>query len=216
MPFLFLYVYFIALSFIVSLIVYSNKNYLYLKLFPPFLFATLLAEFVGSYIGNIGKNNYFIYNFFTIVEFCFYMFFITKVISNAKAKKIIMIGSLIYALISISNILFFQGMKTFHTVTYSLGCLVIVAVCIYYFFELFRSPKSIKISTDPAFWICSGLLFFYCCGFPLYAFLNFWGHVKLVRENFQDLITILNIFLYSLFTIAFLCSKTRNYISSSL
>lgn len=215
MSFLPVYFYFIALSFIVSLVVYSSSRHPYLKLFPPFLFATMAAEFAGNYLTSIHEPNTFIYNFFSVIEFIFYMLLISLIIKNGKVKKIIRVSSVLYAIISIVNILFFQGMEKFHTVTYSLGCLLIVVICIFYFLELFSSPRSVKLSADPAFWICSGLLFFYCCGFPLYAFLNFWAGFKWMRKSFTDIVSILNIFLYSLFVISFLCSRTRKYISSS-
>ncbi|MGZ8557320.1 MAG: hypothetical protein ACXWWC_03260, partial [Chitinophagaceae bacterium] len=79
-------------------------------------------------------------------------------------KKIIKAVLLIYALTSTVNIIFIQKMKAFHTITYSLGCLLIVIFCFYYFLELFKLPKSVKLKNNPAFWICTGLLFFYCCG----------------------------------------------------
>ena len=127
-------------------------------------------------------------------------------------KKIIRITILFYAITATTNIVFIQKMKTFHTVTYSLGCLLIVVFCIYYFLELFRLPKSVKLKNNPAFWICTGLLFFYCCGFPLYGLMNYWiGISKLILQNFSNIVTILNIFLYTLFAIAFLCIKTRKY-----
>ena len=210
-----LYFYFIVLSFIVSLVVYSSPRHPYLKIFPPFLFATLAAEFAGSYLMYIHEPNAFIYNFFSVIEFVFYMLLISLIIKNGKVKKIIRLCSLLYVIVSIGNILFFQGIKNFHTVTYSMGCLVIVIICIYYFFEIFSSPGAVKLTADPAFWICSGLLFFYCCVFPLYAFLNFWAGFKWMRKSFTDIVNILNIFLYSLFVISFLCSRTRKYISSS-
>lgn len=214
MAFLPIYIYFIALSFLVSLSVFHKfRGFLfYLKLFPPFLFATLIAEISGSYLWSVGKNNLSLYNFFTAFEFCFYLWIISLVINNIRAKKIIRIVSVFYALSAIANILFIQKMKTFHTVTYSFGCLLVVAFCIYYFFELFRIPKSIKLKNNPAFWICSGLLFFYCCGFPLYGLINYWSGIStLITNSFDHIVTILNIFLYSLFTIAFLCIRTRKY-----
>lgn len=216
MSFLQPYFYFIALSFIVSLFAYKDFRYPYLKWLPPFLFLTLIIEFVASYINGVkGDPNTAIYNLFSVFEFCFYLFLISLIIRNAKAKKIIAFASLFYAFVSLGNIFFFQGINHFHTVTYSLGCLMIVAACIYFFLELFRLPRAVKLSVDPAFWICSGLLFFYCCGFPLYAFLNFWAQFEWVVTNFQKIVAILNIFLYSLFIIAFLCHKTRKYTSSS-
>jgi hypothetical protein len=214
MAFLPLYMYFIALSFLVSLSVYlkPRTSFSYLKLFPPFLLATIVTELLGSYLWSRGKNNLTLYNFFTAFEFCFYLWIISLIISQKKVKRIIRMTIIFYAFAAVSNIFFIQKMKTFHTVTYSLGCLLIVLFCIYYFLELFKLSHSMNLKNNPAFWICSGLLFFYCCGFPLYGLINFWSGIsKLVLKNFDQIVTILNIFLYSLFTIAFLCIRTRKY-----
>jgi hypothetical protein len=215
MGFLPVYFYFIVLSFIVSLLVYSGNRYRYIKLFPPFLFVTMTAEFIGSYLFSLGKNNLYIYNFFSVLEFCFYLYVISLLIINQRIKKIIRLTSIFYAIISIVNIVFIQGMDTVHTITYSIGCLIIVMASIYYFYELFRMPKSVRLSRNPAFWICSGLLFFYICGFPLFAFINFWSRFRWVVNSFDSIMMILNIFLYSLFTIGLLCSKPPKFTSSS-
>ena len=216
MSFLPLYVYFIFISFIASLSVYSTSQTSspYLKLFPPFLLTTIVIEFLGTYLASIRKSNLTLYNFFSVFEFCFYLFVISLIISNKKMKKVMFIAMIVYALIAISNIIFIQKLKAFHTVTYAFGCLVIVAACVYYFFELFKMPGVVKLKNNPAFWICSGLLFFYCCGFPLYGMFNFLSGIsRLIIRNFYSIIVILNIFLYSLFTIAFLCRlKVRKYI----
>jgi hypothetical protein len=215
LSFLPLYVYFICLSFLISLsLFYRIKGFSYLKLFPPFLFVTLVTEILASYFWSIGRNNLGLYNFFTVFEFCFYLFVIRLIIGSKKVKIIIQLTCILYAIAAIVNILFIQSMKTFHTVTYSIGCLLIVIFCIYYFLELFRLPRFVNLVANPAFWICSGLLFFYCCGFPLYGLVNYWQDISpLVLNNFTTIFTILNIFLYSLFTIAFLCNKTMNYTS---
>lgn len=215
MSFLPVYYYFIVLSFLVSLMIYTTPRFSYLKLFPPFLLTTLAVEYVGSYLNYKGVNNLYIYNFFSALEFSFYLILISLMVKSPRMKKGLVIASVAYAAVAFTNIIFIQGMKTLHTVTYSLGCLAIVAACFYYFYELFRQRNAIKLTRNPAFWICSGLLFFYCCGFPLYAFVNFWFRYKWMIQSFEDIVMILNIFLYSLFTIAFLCSRTRKSISSS-
>ncbi len=215
MSFLPLYVYFIAISFLTSLSVYSTSktSYSYLKLFPPFLLATVIIESFGSYLASIRTPNVALYNFFSVFEFCFYLYVISLIINGKKMKRVIIVALILYGLIAITNIIFIQKLKAFHSVTYAFGCLVIVAACVYYFFELFKLPRAVKLKNNPAFWICSGLLFFYCCGFPLFGMFNFLSDIsKLIIRNFYNIITILNIFLYTLFTIAFLCRlKIRKY-----
>jgi hypothetical protein len=216
MDFLPPYMYIVVASFITSLTVYYKPKLssFYLKLFPPFLFLTVIVEVIGAYLMYVRQNNLTIYNFFTTFEFCFYLAIISMIIINKRVKQIIRITIVLYALAAVTNIVFIQTMKQFHTVTYSLGCLLVVAFCVYYFLELFRFPRSIKLFNMPAFWICTGLLFFYCCTFPLYGLNNYWmtsGISKLVLQNFTKIISILNVFLYSLFTIAFLCIRTRKY-----
>lgn len=212
------YLYFIAISFLVSCSVYrySNTSPFYLKIFPPFLLATLVVEAIGAYFSSIGRNNVALYNLFTVVEFCFYLWVISAVITKLAMKYVLRATSILYALASVVNIFFIQKMQTFHSFTYAIGCLLIVIACIYYFFELFRVPKAVSLVRTPAFWICSGLLFFYCCGFPLFGLSNFISGISpMIIRNFTAIITIMNIFLYSLFTIAFLCRlKTRKYFLS--
>ena len=134
-------------------------------------------------------------------------------ISSRGMKKIIRITILSYTIISVSNILLYQK-REFHTVTYALGCLIIVYYSIYFFLELFRNPRSVNLVANPNFWICSAILFWYSCGFPLYGFINYWSTTSpLIINNFGAIVTILNIFLYSLFTIAFLCMNPRKYSS---
>ncbi len=210
-----LYIYFIAISFLASLLVYNKKKTpLYLNLFPPYLFLTLTAETWGTYLWSMGKNNLLLYNLFTTFEFCFYFWVISEMIKSKKIKKVVLLTIPFYILCVVINFIWGQTLASFHTITYSLGCLLIVIFCIYYFLELFRLPKSVKLQKDPSFWICAGLLFFYCCGFPLYGLINYWSEISiLVVLNFDKIFTLLNIFLYTLFTIAFLCTRTEKYTS---
>ncbi|OYW19960.1 MAG: hypothetical protein B7Z54_02450, partial [Sphingobacteriales bacterium 12-47-4] len=110
------------------------------------------------------------------------------------------------------NIEFFQGEDTFHTISFSVGCLLIAFFSILYFLDLLRLPQSEDLITNPFFWILSGLLFFYICGFPLYGLVNLWANIApILIKNLDRFINILNIFLYSLFTISFICIRTRKY-----
>jgi hypothetical protein len=218
--FLPLHVYSILFCFLISLLVYSKKrnSFIYLKFFPPFLFLSLVIEVICSYYAHINKNNTVIYNFFSTFEFCFYIWILSILITNINWRRVMRLSVIIYPVLALININFIQGLKTFHTVTYSIGCLLVVLFTIAYLMELFRSAKSSGLITNPAFWICLGLLLFYCCSFPLYGLINYWAKLpglKLIVKNFARIFTALNIFLYLTFTIAFICHRARKFTLSS-
>jgi len=195
-----------SICFLVSLTLFFQGSIpKYLKTFPFFLLVTIIIEIIGKILANERVNATMMYNVFTTFEFIFYLYILRGIIYKVKVKKIILWLIVIYPVLVLINIIFFQT-ETFHTNTYALGCLLIVAACIYYFLELFQSTHSVNLVREPAFWICSGLLFFYTCSFPM---VGLWNHLpglpRIILKNLNTVIHFLNILLYSLFSIAFLC-----------
>ena len=198
---------FILVSFAVSLSNYFSKNApLYLRLFPVFLFLVLLCEYEGYLMAHRHQNNLYLYNIIIIVEFLFYMFFFYSAYRVSVAKKAVMVLMVIYLIGALINIFFIQGMKVFHTYTFMIGCLLVIAGSIYYFLQMFRYPQTGSIIRDPAFWIASALLFYYACVLPVYGVLNYISSMtRYFNHTLKFIINFMNILLYSLFTLAFLC-----------
>lgn len=185
-------------------IFFQKKAPLYLRLFPFFLLLTVVIE-VSSTELKKHLNVVLLYNFFTAFEFAFYLLVTMFIVKIPLAKKIILYTIGIYALMVVVNVFYIQ-VHHFHTITYSIGCLLIVGACIYYLFEIFQTPQAIKLWKEPAFWICTALLFYYCCTFPLVGLWNqFHGLPRVIVKNIRTILTLLNILLYSLFSLAFLC-----------
>ncbi len=202
--------YFQTLSFLTSFLVFKRRDTpLYLKLFPGFLLITVIIEILSFYLWNQGLENYKEYNFFTAFEFCFYLFIFSTIIRSPRVKRIIVYAILPYLILAVTNILFYQK-DGFHSITYSLGCLLIVPSAIFYFFELFQSPKSIRLTKEPSFWISSGLLFYYSCSLPFMGLTGLLSPMpKFLLDNVYYILVGINVLLYSLFTIAFLCRVPR-------
>lgn len=200
---------FILISLLSSLSLYFQKGLpFYLKLFPIFLFIAFTVEIIGWQLSIQGADNVLLFSIFTAFEFEFYLYILKCIIQSDRMKRTINYLLIIYPVLVLLNCSFVQ-VNTFHSITYSVGCLLIVAVAIFYFFELFKLPKSLNLLREPAFWICSGLLFFYCCSFPLFGLLNYlYGVSSVIMRNIGTILMLLNVLLYSLFTIAFLCRIT--------
>jgi hypothetical protein len=199
--------YFIALSVVAGFIALRQKRLSrHLWLFPFFLVLTLVVEIAGWQLSEKAQNNADLYNFFSLAASTYYMSLIMEVVYSMKAKKVILWVMTLYVIISLINILFIQKINSFHTMTYSLGCFLIVVISMYYFYELLRVPRSIDLKREPAFWIVAGLLFFYICSLPILGVLNYLFSIPGVSSrNLQQIIMILNVLLYSLFTIGFIC-----------
>jgi len=207
-----LYFIIIFISFVFSLFTKkTNKKERYLKVFSYFLLMTLIVEGIGTYISTQKhNNNQILYNLFEVIEFIFYIWMVRGFLINKKVRKLILLTICFFPIIQLANIFFFQGKSGVPTITYSLSYLVIVACCIYYFYELFLLTHSVKLLKEPAFWICTGLLFFYSFSFPFFGFSNFIS--KLPNKYIYYLWTVLNyanIFLYTIFGIAFTCRIRR-------
>ena len=199
--------YFIALSMVVGFITMVQKRLPEgLRIFPFFLMLTLVVEILGWQLSEHGKHNTDLYNFFSVAAFTYYMYLLMEVVYSRRAKRNILYTMSLYAIISLGNILFVQKINSFHTMTYSLGCLLIVVVSMYYFYELLQVPRSIDLKKEPVFWIAAGLLFFYICTLPVLGVLNYLFSIPgVIGRSLEDIISILNVLLYSLFTIGFLC-----------
>lgn len=202
-----IYFYFLVFSAVAGVTVYfQHSTPLYLKLFPFFLLLTIFVELSANWMMRNWGTNMALYNFYLVCNFCFCLYMLREIITDRLMRKVGLITTCAYGLVALFNLIFVQKLHTWNSMSYSLGCLLVVAFCIYYFFELFKRPKATRLTKEPAFWIVSGLLFFYCCSFPFIGLNNFLGNAPLViRRNLNTILTLLNILLYLLFGIAFLC-----------
>ncbi len=201
------YIWLILLGSVLSGIVYYKKGEpFFLQALPVYLLITFVVEFIGQWMNSNGKVTITLYNVFVTIEFIFYFWMLKFVIRNHFVEQLLKWSIWIFPIIVILNKLFLQKGLQFHTLTVSLGSLIIVIATITYFFELFQLEKPVNLVHEPSFWICCGLLFFYVCSFPLFGLVNFFRNPSdLVIKIIDSILAIMNIFLYSSFIIAALC-----------
>ena len=213
-------VFFIITAILISFKKYAGKTTtLYLKLFPYFLLLTLAVEITGIIMSDVLRrsNNLWLYTNFMGIEFLFYFWVLREIIVTPVVKKIILFVIIIFTVVYYWNNLFGQGKTGFPSITYAIGCVLIALGCLFYFYELFQRPSAFSLFQQPSFWVCTGLLFYYIGTFPFFGLVNFFNiYQKFVKYNMASFIQILNIFLYSSFSIAFVCPSVFKKSSPSL
>jgi len=199
--------FFAWISALASLTVFIKpRAALYLRLLSLYLLFDSTVETYTSYQALHVHNTALINSLSSTIFFCFSLYVLRVVIHYPKARRVLLYCILAIPLFFAVNIFLVQKSGVFQSITYCLGCLLVVTACIYYFWELFQNKTSVNLVREPAFWICSGLLFYCACSFPFTAMVNFISSlphtVVLITVIVSDLV---NILLYLSFTIAFLC-----------
>jgi hypothetical protein len=204
---IYIYITVIAISFLLSFLhFFRQTSPLFLKSFTPFLFFSLIVELVADRLLRDNKSTFFTYNISSTIEVTFYLWVLFNLITSRLAKKMTVLFIIVYPAASFFDIFFITGKDNFHSLGYSLGCLLIVFFTIVFFYQLFAKPRAILLTREPSFWICTALLFFYSVTFPLFASANFMkSFPPILANNVQYILIVLNVFLYLLFSIAFLC-----------
>lgn len=193
-------------AFLFSLLSYTRRPVpLYLRLLSFYLLFDFTVELFAGYQSWNQQNNLLLSSLSAIAAFCFYLYIVRGFIQRPKAKRIFLYFLLILPPIFAINVFLLQKSTVFQTITYSLGCLFVVASCIYYFWELFQNSYYVRLTREPAFWISSGLLFYYTVSFPIYGLINFISRDPQVVKVIIIILDSVNILLYLSFVIAFLC-----------
>ena len=203
----------ISSIFLVSLLIFIQKpTPNYLKLFPVYLFGGVIVNLRSEWLVRHHQYNTGIANVWGILEFCFYFFVFHEIIVNEKFKLAIVYISLAFALFAFFNIVFLQQKVGFNPVNFTVGCLITVLACIYYYIELFQKLETASLSRLPSFWICTGIFFNTVLSFPTFALESFLQEsskvnsaTQLLYRNMESIMLFVIGLTFVLYTIGFLC-----------
>jgi hypothetical protein len=203
--------YFETGALIVSVLSYRAIKGTAFRLFPLFLFLTVLVELAGRYMRVVlHQHNTWLYNISTTLEFIFYAYIFNRTFHTGTYKRLAGQFMIFYPLAVLSNMTFIQGFIVFHSYTMILGSFFMIVFCCLFFHEVFLNPLELELHKEPMFWISTGILFFYLGDFSY----NLWYNilVKYSLDKGRNLFTYINnnliLVLYSCFTIAFLCRRS--------
>lgn len=190
------------------LLYFKKEAPFYLKLFPPFLLLNIIVNFIAHRILIKGGSSHLIYNFYSLFSIVFYFVILYYIIRSRRIKKVILHAAWVYPILALGNIFFIQGVAGFHTYSYGLGAALVVFFCVYYFQErLLRDQSTLKLTRDPSFWICAGVLFFFSITFIGFSSIHVIMHYPAGFLRILSLvIKIAEYLLYLSLIMAFICA----------
>ena len=131
----------------------------------------VLNDIIAYYFFQIVKQPiFFVYDIFAVVEFCFFSWYFYLVIHNAFIKRLIPPLVIAFCLFSISLYLFIKEGSSFSSILVGIESVLIIAMCIYYFFDQLKQPNTFLIYSSIHFWIIISFLIYLSGTFFLYIY----------------------------------------------
>ena len=121
------------------------------------------------YDSDHGRNSFFLFYVFTIVEYLLFAIFIYTVLGRPVLRKALIVCSALFTSFCLFNI-FSQPKYHFDSLQTSIESLILLIFCILFFFEQINKPQVVFIYSSYKFWIVTGILIYLAATFFLYGF----------------------------------------------
>ena len=178
------------------------------------LVVTCIVEGIGYYHLRMIKNSNFIYHFYQPVEYTLVALFYINTIYSSFAKKVIRVSVPVFVLFCLANSLFLQDVNSPNSNCFMIEAVLLIVWSGFYFYELFTSNEEERIWRIPEFWVSTGVLFFYAGTFFLMGLLNYLYKVDMgLAKKLYVINHVLNLLLYSLYAVGFICKARQMKLS---
>ncbi len=181
------------------------------QLFIPLMFIVLCTETIGWYMHVKLKivDNALPFNLLMILSNLFFIWFLRKAALLQPIKQLLKNIFITFALLSIVNLIFFQGPRRYNSFSESVADISLVIICCYLLFTIVKSNKHFNLVSFDYFWLSTGLLF-YCLGSALlyqfsYLLREYYEQTKIDVGTYVNY--TLNLILYTCLITAFKCRR---------
>ena len=204
----YIYITFIGIAFLSSLNSFRLDFPLHLKIFSLLLGCDLLVELSANFFLHLWhfRSNVPLYNAAMLLEFLTYAYFFRTVLTNPLLKRLIDIYMILLPIFWVIVVFYVFGIRHWNSYFSIVGSFFTVCMAAAFYYQLFTAPTLIRLSISPEFWIATALIIFFACNLPYLGTLNYITQkYPALARSFLQLLQILNIIMYSLITLAFLC-----------
>ncbi len=186
------------------------------RIFSIFLLSTLLVEIFAiawkwelhqDLFGKYTRENLWIYNAFLVIRHILYLSFFYFVLDSPALKKMIRWSIIPFLVVGLLNYFFIEKPHTVNNYAFITSNILIVLLSLASFNQLLKNKRLIRLSADPLTWISLGTLIYHSASLPIFIYFNYLlnGYFSLM-DTFLFINDSLNIIMYTLFLIAYLCT----------
>ena len=132
-----------------------------------------LTELAATILWNNKINNLFLLHIYTIEECGMIIWFYSYLLGEGRNRKIFLYVFLGFAVLSIANSMFLQGLTRNNTYARSIEAVIIIVCAVRYFYKLLGEAKLKSPARSPYFWINTGFLIYFSSSLVLFTLSNY-------------------------------------------
>ena len=167
---------------------------------------TWIVEAIGYWGLLAGRNHNLVFHIFQPTEYALLASFFAGYFARPDTTKLAQVSIISFAIFCLINALFNEKIDAINSLSFSVEAILLIVWSAYYFYDLYKQDEVLHIRQLPEFWICTGILFFQTGAFFLMGLLNYLTRTSPdVATELYSINHLLNILLYSLYTIGFVC-----------
>lgn len=202
----------ILVVFLVGLFNYSKLPDRRAKSLLGMLFVSLLTEIGGMSMGYLGLKNFIVYNTYVLIIFNYYLLLLQSLLKKSFHKKLTNVFFFLFNTAFVADLFYMQDLfEEMLTFSFALGVIFVLILSFLYLMQVFNSNRVLHFKKSIYFWIVLGLLIFHIPFLPIMIAVELF-----LKPNpgpmFSISIFVLNLLMYTCFTLGFLWGKKKyNY-----
>ena len=172
--------------------------------FIPLLFLSIITQVTGDILEYAGYTHFFVFHVYQPMEFLFLSIYYYYLFKPLVLKRLILISIPLFLAFHI----FYYRTRFYNLdfTDFTIEAILIFVWCMMYFIRLLKSEEQIILSKDADFWInTANILFYTGCVLVMGIAKYFLSKNMTLRSQLFLINHLLNLLLYILYCIAFLC-----------
>jgi len=188
---------------------YNYKNLdKVLKIATIYFIASIMSDLAQQVMKMMGRDsNWVVIHIYIAVSIAllgamyFYAFF------NQLVKQVVLTLTLVSLAIVLVNILFFNGLDDYPTISNTVLSVLLICFSLAYFYQLLTRQEFVHIEKQGLFWINAGMLFYFSTNIFLFMLFK-----RILSEHLLDyymINNVTNIVSNVLFTVGLFCKPQK-------
>ncbi|MCO5950966.1 hypothetical protein [Mucilaginibacter flavidus] len=206
-----IYAIYLLLLLIISVIGFARFKRLSkaFKILTVMILCTLISESIKKVYGRVYHNNMPVAHIWAVIEFAFSAVVYYYLVSNAILKKAIVISIFAMFLLAIANVLFFEKLSQFPSLTLEASHIVYVVYSLLLFRQMLFAPAEQSLFRQSLFWFNINMLFYATTMFLNFALMSYFIQNKLDVGPLVYFSVVVNFIFYIVIGVVLLIDNSK-------